>query len=155
MMRTIAMALMAGGVFLSPGVARAVDPACILQAKSDYVACKTDCRDNLRDDKFRCRNVDPACGNACLAGRERCLEPYLAVLTDCIDGCHATLQQGKADCAQQCGCTLGPNCQSNCCDDQNTCYNDCLDPKQVAAFVCRDNCRESFHSDETLQQNIK
>ena len=72
-----------------------------------------------------------------------------------VDGCDATLQQGKQDCAQQCGCTLGSGCQSNCCNDQNSCYNTCLDPKQVDSFVCRDNCRESFHDDEQLQENIK
>ena len=156
-MRRILMGvLMAGGFVLSPGIGRAtVDPQCILQARDDFVSCKAECRQTFRDDKFRCRNVDPTCGNACLGGRERCLEPYLQVLTDCVDGCKADLQQGKQTCAGNCGCNLGPNCQSNCCGDGNTCYNNCLDPYQVAAFVCRDNCRESFHNDATLQENIK
>jgi len=156
-MRSILMGLvMAGGLVLSPGIGRAVvDPQCILQARDDFLTCKGECRTTFRDDKFRCRNVDPTCGNACLAGRERCLEPYLQVLTDCLDGCKATLQQGKQDCATQCNCTLGSSCTSNCCNDGNECYNTCLDPKQVAAFVCRDNCRESFHNDEALQENIK
>ena len=104
MMRRIVMGLVVGGFFLAPAVAGAVvDPACFLQAKNDYVQCKSDCRDTFRDDKFRCRNVQPACGNACLAGRERCLDPYLQVLTDCVDGCDATLQQGKQDLDEQPG----------------------------------------------------
>ena len=157
-MRRIVMALVVEGVFLAPAVAGAVvDPACFLQAKNDYVQCKSDCRDTFRDDKFRCRNVQPACGNACLAGRERCLDPYLQVLTDCTDGCNATLRQGKQACADGCGCNVpGPNCTTNCCaNDPSSCYNTCVDPKQVDAFVCRDNCRESFHSNATLQQNIR
>jgi hypothetical protein len=153
-MRKIMTALVAGGLFLVPPSAGA-DETCILQAKTDYQACRAECRDTLRDDKFRCRNVDPACGTACLAGRETCLDPYLQVLTDCIDGCRATLDQGRQDCAQQCGCTLGSGCQTNCCNATNQCYDDCLDPKQVDAFVCRDDCRETFHADTVLQQNIK
>ena len=153
-MRNIMTALMAAGLFLTPAIVRA-DATCILQAKTDYQSCKNDCRDTFRDDKFRCKNVDPACGNACLAGRETCLEPYLQTLTDCTDGCQATLQQGKQDCANQCGCTLGSGCQSSCCDVANDCYNTCVDPKQVDAFVCRDNCREAFHLNTQLQENIK
>jgi hypothetical protein len=155
MRKILLMSLVAGGVFLGRGVAGAVDPVCVSQARSDFLSCKNDCRSTYRDDKFRCRNVDPTCGNACLAGRERCLEPYLQVLTDCVDGCNATLLQGKQDCATQCSCTLGPNCQSNCCNAGNACYNTCLDPKQVDAFICRDNCREAFHTDTQLQDNIK
>jgi hypothetical protein len=157
-MRRIVMGLVVGGFFLAPHVARAtVDPACILRAKNDYLQCKSDCQSTFRDDKFRCRNVQPACGNACLAGREACLEPYDQVLTDCINGCDSTLQQGKQDCASGCGCNVpGPSCTDNCCaNDPMSCYNTCVDTKQVDAFVCRDNCRESFHNDATLQQNIK
>ena len=98
-MRSILMGLvMAGGLVLSPGIGRAVvDPQCILQARDDFLTCKGECRTTFRDDKFRCRNVDPACGGACLAGRQTCLDPYQSVLTDCVDGCKATLQQGKQD----------------------------------------------------------
>jgi hypothetical protein len=155
--KIVVIGLMACGLFVGAGFATAGDPACVLQAKQDYLSCKSDCRDTFRDDKFRCRNVDPTCGNACLAGRETCLEPYLQVLTDCTDHCRVVLGQGKQDCAQGCGCTVpGPSCQSNCCDnDPGSCYNQCVDGKQVDAFVCRDNCRESFHNDTQLQQNIK
>jgi len=141
--------LMVGGLFLSPGLARA-DLACILQAKDDFRGCRADCLDNYRDDKFRCRNVDPACGNACLAGRERCLEPFLQVLTNCLDGCRDTLKGHKTDCASMCQCGTPQECR----DQGNTCYQDCLDPFQIEAFVCRDNCRESFHNDQQLQDNI-
>ena len=62
-MRSILMGLvMAGGLVLSPGIGRAVvDPQCVLQARDDFLTCKGECRTTFRDDKFRCRNVDPTC----------------------------------------------------------------------------------------------
>ena len=157
-MRKLVIGLMVSGLLLGARVATAtVDPACILQARDDFRSCKDECKQSFRDDRFRCRNVDPACGNACLAGRERCLDPYLQVLTDCLDDCKTGLQQGRQTCAGSCNCTLGSGCTSNCCDAkaEGSCYADCLDPYQVQAFQCRDQCREDFHSNAELQQNIK
>jgi hypothetical protein len=118
------------------------NPACRLQAVEEKRACVAECKEDYRAALFRCRNVDPACGNACLAGRERCLEPFTAILDGCVDGCRDTLQAAKA------------RCQQDCNGDQG-CLDACIDQAQIDAFVCRDNCRESFRANEEAQAGIK
>lgn len=113
------------------------DPACIAQSKETFKACRQQCSDDYKDDKFRCRNVDPGCGNACLAGREVCLEPINATLDTCLDGCKATLQDTKQN-----------QCHAPCAAGDTVC-DGCVDDAQVAAFVCRDNCREDFRANHT------
>jgi hypothetical protein len=113
------------------------DAACLAQSKETFKACRQQCADDYKDDKFRCRNVDPACGNACLAGREVCLEPINDTLDACLDGCKATLQQTKQD-----------DCHAPCAVGDTVC-DSCVDAAQVQAFVCRDNCREDFRANHT------
>jgi hypothetical protein len=119
-------------------VARA-DSACLVQSKATFQACRQQCTDNYKDDKFRCRNVEPGCGNACLAGREVCLEPINDTLDTCLDGCKATLQQTKQD-----QCHVPPACAPG-----DTVCDGCVDDAQVQAFICRDNCREDFRANHT------
>ena len=113
------------------------DPACLAQAKQNFLGCRQQCSDDYQDDKFRCRNVDPACGNACLAGREVCLEPIRAVLEGCLDGCRATLRNTKQN-----------TCHAPCAPGDTVC-DGCVDDAQVTAFICRDNCREDFRANHT------
>ena len=108
-------------------VAQAVDPACVAQAKQDFLACRLQCRDDFATARFACRGVDPACGKACLAGREVCLDAVAQPLLDCVNGCKSTLQADKAACAPGDGA--------------------CIDAAQVKAFVCRDDCREAWRKD--------
>ena len=115
------------------------DPVCIAQSKATFKDCRQQCADNYKDDKFRCRDVDPACGNACLAGREVCLEPINDILDTCLEGCKATLVQTKQD-----NCHVPPACAPD-----DTACNDCVDAAQVDAFVCRDTCREDFRANHT------
>ena len=111
----------------------ATDPQCILTAREAYNFCKAECRADFRAEKFRCRNVEPACGLRCLAGREACTDPINDILDQCIGDCKAQLQAGKDMCRQDCG-------------TNQACLDDCIDRKQVDAFICKDNCRENFRA---------
>lgn len=138
-------AAVAGLVALA-AAARA-DVACKLQAKDDYVACKQSCKDDYRDAKLTCRNIEPTCGTACLAARQVCRDGYEGILdsgqlpgggtlASCAtgtDGCRADLETAKTACGAP-------------CDGDPTC-DTCVDAAQVASFVCRDTCRESWRAD--------
>jgi len=139
--------LLAAALVLGWTARASADASCIQQA--DY-----------HDSKFACRGVEPSCGTACLAGRQVCQDGVEAILdtgqlpaggtlADCAtgtDGCKATLQADKQTCP-------GWPCQLS---DQAC--NDCVDGKQVTAFICRDTCRDSWRADPTvisLAQNCK
>ena len=138
---------------LGLGVARVhADPACKHQAIEDAKACKADCKDAFRDAKFTCLNVDPACGNPCLTAKLACLESVdeildtgvlpagggtLANCADGTDGCKARLKDAKDACGAP--CMSNPTCDT------------CVDGAQVDAFICRDDCRESWHQNTTVQ----
>jgi hypothetical protein len=139
----LGLGILAGFVVSTGGIAAAQDTlACIEQAVDAKRACKAECKDDFQTAVFNCKNVNPECGKACLAGRARCLRPYVQVLEDCVDGCKATLQADKDKCATDCG------------GDQ-TCLGTCIDDAQVKAFICRDNCREQWRADEDIQNGIK
>jgi hypothetical protein len=115
------------------------DLACLVQAKANFKGCRTQCSDDYKDDKFRCRNILPACGNACLAGREVCLEPINDTLDTCLAGCKTTLQQNKLS-----HCNVPPPCAPG-----DTVCDGCVDNEQIQAFICRDTCREDFRANHT------
>jgi hypothetical protein len=104
----------------------ATDPACVAQARQDFVACRAQCKDDFATSRFACR--------ACLAGRAVCLDAVTQPLQDCVGGCRATLQADKAACAPG--------------DDA------CIDAAQVKAFVCRDDCREAWRADPNTASGI-
>ena len=108
-------------------VARATDLACVVQAKQDFQTCRVQCRDDFVQTRFGCRGVDAACGKACLAGREVCVDGVAQPLLDCVAGCRVTLQADKAACAPA--------------------DTACVDAAQVKAFVCRDGCRDAWRQD--------
>lgn len=126
------------------------DLACRLQAKDDYVACKQSCQGDYRDAKLTCRNIDPACGTACLAARQVCRDGYESILAtgqvpgggtlaNCAagtDGCRAQLDVDKAACGAP--CNGDPTCDS------------CVDAAQVTSFICRDTCHESWSANAVV-----
>lgn len=128
------------------------DASCKQQAKDDYLSCKQECKDEYRGAKLTCRNIDPACGTPCVVARQACrygAEDILATgqlpgggtLANCstgTDGCRAQLDADKAACGAPC--------------NGNTTCDTCVDAAQVASFVCRDNCRESWHADAVVTQ---
>ncbi len=143
--------VLAVGIGLSAGSALATDPSCLRDARTTFGGCVAQCRDDFKTTKFSCRGVDPACGKACLAGRQACIDtiedvlttgklPSGGTLTGCDGGtaaCRTTLDQAK----QTCGAP---------CNGDATC-DVCVDAAQVAAFVCRDTCREAFRADSEVK----
>src|SRR5262245_12074648 len=103
-------------------MAAGVDRQCVLDAVEKRNDCIDDCRDKFREQRFLCRNIDPACGNACRIGRATCMAPFLATLDACLDGCRSDLQDAKALCPTD----PGPERDA------------CIDAAQVVAFQCRD-----------------
>ncbi|MFN8543754.1 MAG: hypothetical protein U0807_06065 [Candidatus Binatia bacterium] len=140
--------MLAGGAV--PARAQA-DATCTRQAKSTYAACRAQCKDDFLSARFTCKGVDPACGKACLAGRQVCSDaidailetgqvPGGATLANCptgTDGCKAALQTAKQVCGAP--CNANPVCDA------------CVDAAQVLAFQCRDTCRESWRADAAVQ----
>ena len=135
---------------IAVAAAARADLACKLQAKDDYVACKQACKDDYRAAKLTCRNIDPACGTACLAGRQVCRDGYESILAtgqlpgggtldNCAagtDGCRAQLEIDKTGCGAP--CNGDPTCDA------------CVDAAQVTSFVCRDTCRESWRANAVV-----
>ena len=116
--------------------ARALDPnpACVAGARDDYILCKAACRETFQVDKDSCRNVDHDCADACRAGREACVSGPLGTLQTCKDGCNGTLDAAKAQCH-----TDFP--------DDPVGLDGCIDNAQVAAFQCKDTCREGVRDE--------
>jgi hypothetical protein len=119
---------------------------CKDNATATYKDCKDQCKSDYLDAKFTCRNIDPACGTACLAGRQQCFDnveqikdtgqvPGGGTLDNCSGGtnaCAAAFLQAKTDCGAP-------------CNGDTTCQ-DCVDQAQVTDFLCRDACRDSFRT---------
>src|SRR5262245_42366073 len=124
------VALLLGG---GASTARA-DAACFHDARANLASCVSQCRSDFVAAKLTCRNVDPTCGAACLAGRGQCRDdvndilqtgqlPGGGTLASCSGGtdqCKATLQAAKQAC--------GAPCQA-----ADTQCDECVDAAQVAA----------------------
>jgi hypothetical protein len=148
----LAAALAFGAV--CAGRASADTASCLAQARSDVKDCRSQCQDDFKSARFTCRGVDPACGTACLAGRQACFDDVDGILAtgqlpngggplaqDCTtgtDGCKAGLQTAKTACGAPCAPT-------------DTVCDGCVDQAQVTAFVCRDTCREDWRKSATVQ----
>lgn len=150
MMRT-ARLIVAGMVVVAGSRAFAhANASCVLQARADMATCVAQCRDDFRSARFTCRGIDPACGKACLAGRQVCVDGATDILTTgqlpgggtldaCTTGtagCRAALEAARTGCAAPCG--GDPACDA------------CVDAAQVTAFICRDTCRESWRRNVTV-----
>ena len=145
-MRNIGTRLViSGAVLCSVMLAARVDAGvCVQNAKDNFLACKSQCKSDFVDAKLTCRNILPSCGEACLAGRQQCFDNVDAIkqtgqvpggttLDNCsggTDACKAAFQAAKQACGVPC------NGDAPCMD--------CVDQAQVANFLCRDACRDSF-----------
>ena len=144
--------VLAGGVLLAGGrPARAGTASCLADAKANFLSCRNQCKSDFVDTRFTCRNVQPACGEACLAGRQECLDtvegilktgqlPDGGALANCgggTDACKAALQAAKRQCGTPCQAT-----DAQC--------NECVDNAQVVAFQCRNGCRDSWRTNATV-----
>jgi hypothetical protein len=118
------------------------DRACKIEAKAEYRECKNDCKTEFRVEKDLCRNIDPACGLECRVERAGCIEPFEEALDACKDVCRQIRDAAKAACREQYNDPNDPNFNDPDFLDQ------CIDGVQIAAFICRDNCREDTVVDD-------
>jgi hypothetical protein len=127
------------------------DAVCVHNAKATFRSCVSQCKSDFVDQRLTCRNVQPACGEACLAGRQACLDnvnsilqtgqlPDSSTLANCSGGtdqCKATFQAAR----QACGAP---------CQPSDAACTGCVDNAQVTNFECRDTCRESWRTNPTV-----
>lgn len=100
---------------------------CKLDAKSAYVTCKSDARENFQTQKDLCLNRDHTCVENCRAGRDACRQP----VEDQLDAEIAACNQARSDQIQNV-CNPQPEPQRS----------ECITDAQVTAFQCRDQARE-------------
>ncbi len=103
------------------------DPVCLKAARDKRMNCIRDCIDQGSEDAAVCRNIDPACATKCRDDRAVCVAPFIAVLDGCLDDCHTKVVADKALCPPP----------------GDPARDACIDAAQVAAFQCRDTCREN------------
>lgn len=141
-----AMVLVAGGWSNAQA-----DATCFQNARGDFQSCMSQCRSDFVAARLTCRNVQPACGQACLAGRQQCLDaaqniletgqlPDGSTLANCTGGT-AQCKAAFATARQACGAPCKPT---------DAACTGCVDNAQIVAFECRDVCRESWRTNPTV-----
>ena len=100
---------------------------CVREAREIQTECRAACRDDFLTDKDLCRNIDPACGDACRTAYASCTAPFTEILTNCKDTCR-TAYLSERD-----GCPIAGDPTRDAC----------VDEAQIRAFSCRDTCREN------------
>jgi len=153
-MKAFAGVLGLGTVMVLAGSVRSdagTDAACVQSAKTNFAACARQCKQDFVDARLLCHNIQPVCGEACLAGRQVCLDtantilqtgqlPGGGTLANCSGGtdqCKAALQAAKQACHAP-------------CQSLDTVCLECVDAAQVADFQCRDACRDSWRTNPTI-----
>jgi hypothetical protein len=141
LIRVIALALgvvlTGSGLTATPSWAHSeeTEAQCIADARDESQLCRTVCKADLRVSKDLCQGLDPDCADACRAGEDVCRELPIADVADCMEkNCEQPLDDAKALCREQFpAATPG--------------REDCIDAAQVAAFACRDACRDGVAED--------
>jgi hypothetical protein len=135
-----AVALCLGGAFsLQPAEAATPNPQCVQDAKDVYKECRTACREEFQAAKDGCRDVNHDCAEACRLTFSDCVKGVMVALEGCKQPC---LDDLVADIAQ---------CRTDHAGDPAA-LDDCIDAAQVAAFMCRDACRETVQVGPELKQ---
>jgi len=159
------------GLIISGAVAACVMTATLVhadaQCKRDAIAaykdCQSQCKSDFDDAKFTCRNIDPICGNACLSGRQACMDGVEEILDTGVVSGHCSGQPSGA-CLVDADCPNGQTCVVDSTLDNCTGGTDACD----AAFAtqatgdpstggCGATCGPqgqvcSCHGDETCAQ---
>jgi hypothetical protein len=130
-------AVLAAILIAQPASAAEMNRPCVRDARHEFKICRTECREEFLADKDMCRNIDHDCADLCRAD-----------LGECLDGPDGPLTRLEA-CRMVCLDTLDAAKES--CRDRfakGTPERDqCIDAAQIAAFVCRDTCREGVSAD--------
>jgi hypothetical protein len=166
-MRRLGFAVVLSGAMLL--AARSSAPAlsqCVKDAQANHVACVAQCQDDFSSARLLCRNIDPACGLPCLAGRQACFDnvetikstgilPGGSVLCSTTDaggtvftgtnGCQTVLTEAKQSCGAPC-----PTPTPSSTGGETACQQ-CVDQAQVVDLECRDTCRDAFRTNTTVQ----
>src|SRR5207249_1845030 len=155
-MRKIGSLLLIGGVVLCAAVpgARADVLTCKQNAKDAYLACKAQCKSDFIDAKFTCRNVLPACGEACLAGRLRCFDNVELILDTGVVTGHCSTTTNRS-CHVDGDCPTGENCVAdstldNCSGGTDACQAAFL---STATNTCGATCTQGAHPACTCNGN--
>jgi hypothetical protein len=150
-MRKLAAGLTLGTMVALAGAAWATSggSACIADARNGFKDCTAQCKSDFVDAKGLCKGVSPGCYAACVDGRSECVDSATQPLTDCLAGCATDLAAARTGCKATAGCG-GP---SNPCN-QDAGFIACMNGPQLAAFTCRDGCRDTFKLDTQAQATL-
>ena len=112
------------------------DPAaCIGAAKVAAATCAAGCKEAYQTAKDDCRNLDHDCVEHCRADRHLCRQPVRTTLDAALAVCAAARQLGVDDCKLQ-----YPEPRDFAAQ---VAFDLCVDPFQLAAFICRDGAHEA------------
>ena len=131
------------GVFLCTAPAGALDPArqCRKDARKDRSDCLGVCRDNYQAAILLCGTP---CVRACEIARKACKGPIQDTLTAAIKACNDTRTAAIKSCRAQRAA------------DPAFDLGACIDAAQIAAFICRDDARETaFPALNTCRENYQ
>ena len=95
-------------LLMGAGTARA-DAACRQNAKQTYLACKSQCKSDYLDARFTCGNVQPGCGEACLAGRQQCFDNVDLIRDTGVVAGHCSVSS-QTQCHLDGDCPSGETC---------------------------------------------
>lgn len=158
--------LVSGGVFMAGQVSAGMNMSCLKDARANRQVCMQQCTDDFQAATFLCRNIDPACGAACRAGHDVCIDNINAILqtgqlpdgttlANCSGGtnqCDSDFQTAHQACIDA-ACQQGSG-QCSTCHGDTTCQ-DCVDSAQIAHFVCSDACRDSWRANQIVKDDRK
>jgi hypothetical protein len=146
-MRTIVSTFVIGCAVLwgSAAMVRA-GAACKQNARDTYVACKSQCRSDFLDAKFTCRNVQPACGEACLAGRQQCFDTVDLILSTGVVTGHCSTTTTQA-CHVSDDCPTNETCSADSTLDQCANGTDACQTAFIttATTSCGATCSQGEH----------
>jgi len=129
-----------GGLMGVPGaMADDFRSQCVQDANAVFEECRTVCREDLQAAKDECRNVPHECADVCRDTRDQCVDQAIDDLEACLSPCNTDLLAAKDTCR-----TVN--------DQDPAALDQCIDTAQVIAFVCRDQCRESFRLASALKE---
>src|SRR5262249_659180 len=119
---------------------------CKDNAIAAYKDCKAQCKSDLVDAKFTCRNIPPACGEACLAGRQQCFDNVELILdTGVVTGhCSSTMTQTghvDGDCPRNETC-VADSTLDNCAGGTDACQAAFIN---TATTTCGATCSSDDH----------
>jgi hypothetical protein len=131
----LAIILMGACFLASSAVSVTKNPECVRDATDARNDCVSACQESFRIAKDACRNVKHDCAEGCRAEYDSCIQndPTLIELATCKADCQTTLETAKALCRD--------NHPAGSVERDT-----CIDTAQLAAFVCRDDCREKYNA---------